>query len=164
MRNIYQEDFSSEDLQELQGEKSAPSASRPVRPAKQAPPPIKKSVIAPKQPTAPAESTQPLPYGQPGFYPQPVFYQPDANGQPVPVFYAPQPYMTAPYQQPQAPAESAAAEAVIAELAPVQAEYKRIIADNAYINECMAKGAERAGRLAQRTLDKCMKKIGFKQI
>ena len=115
MRNIYQEDFSSEDLQELQGEKSVPSASRPVRPAKQAPPPIKKSVIAPKQPTAHAESTQPLPYGQPGFYPQPVFYQPDANGQPVPVFYAPQPYMTAPYQQPQAPAESAAAEAVTAE-------------------------------------------------
>ena len=58
----------------------------------------------------------------------------------------------------------AVAEAVISELAPVQAEYKRIIADNAYINECMAKGAERAGRLAQRTLDKCMKKIGFKQI
>lgn len=60
--------------------------------------------------------------------------------------------------------KTAVGEAVVAELAPMQAEYKKIIADNAYINECMAKGAERASRLAQRTLDKCMKKIGFKQI
>ncbi|HBL40280.1 MAG TPA: tryptophan--tRNA ligase, partial [Ruminococcaceae bacterium] len=36
--------------------------------------------------------------------------------------------------------------------------------DKAYIEGCMKKGAESASRLAQRTLDKCMKKIGFKQI
>jgi tryptophanyl-tRNA synthetase len=58
----------------------------------------------------------------------------------------------------------AVGEAVIEELRPLQENYKRIIADTAYVNECMAKGAERASRLAQRTLDKCMKKIGFKQI
>ena len=58
----------------------------------------------------------------------------------------------------------AVGEAVIEELRPLQENYKRIIADTAYINECMAKGAASASRLAQRTLDKCMKKIGFKQI
>lgn len=58
----------------------------------------------------------------------------------------------------------AVAQAVIDELRPVQENYNRIIADNAYINECMAKGALSAAHLAQRTLDKCMKKIGFKQI
>lgn len=58
----------------------------------------------------------------------------------------------------------AVAQSVIDELAPIQQRYKEIITDNAYINECMAKGAASASRLAQRTLDKCMKKIGFKQI
>ena len=58
----------------------------------------------------------------------------------------------------------AVAESVIEELRPLQENYKRFINDTAYLNECMAKGAERASRLAQRTLDKCMKKIGFKQI
>ncbi len=60
--------------------------------------------------------------------------------------------------------KAAVGEAVCAELAPLQSEYKKIMADPAYINECMAKGAERASHLAKRTLDKCMKKIGFKQI
>lgn len=110
MRNIYHEDFSSEDLQELKPDSRAsaptdrPSPERPVRHAKQAPPPIQKKVVAPRQPSAPAENAPPMPYGQPPFYPQPVFYQPDANGQPVPVFYAPQPYMPVPYPQPAEPA------------------------------------------------------------
>ncbi len=111
MRNIYQDDFSSEDLQELSidGKASAsprndkPASEKNVRYAKQAPPPIKKTVIANKQPSAPEQNIPPVPYGQPAFYPQPMFYQPDANGQPVPVFYAPQPFIPAPYQQPTAP-------------------------------------------------------------
>ncbi len=58
----------------------------------------------------------------------------------------------------------AVAEAVIEELRPVRENYDRIIGDKAYIEDCMKKGAQSASRLAQRTLDKCMKKIGFKQI
>lgn len=56
------------------------------------------------------------------------------------------------------------AEAVIEETREVRENYARIIADNAFINECMAKGAEKAQRISQRTLDKVMKKVGFKQI
>lgn len=58
----------------------------------------------------------------------------------------------------------AVAEAVIEELRPVRENFDRVIGDKAYIEECMKKGAESASRLAQRTLSKCMKKIGFKQI
>lgn len=57
--------------------------------------------------------------------------------------------------------KKAVGEAVVAELAPVQEKYNRFIADKAYIKECQQKGAERALRISQRTLDKAMKKIGF---
>ena len=57
--------------------------------------------------------------------------------------------------------KKAVGEAVVAELAPVQEKYNRLIADKAYIKECQQKGAERALRISQRTLDKAMKKIGF---
>lgn len=57
--------------------------------------------------------------------------------------------------------KKAVGEAVVAELAPVQEKYNRLIADKAYIMECQQKGAERALRISQRTLDKAMKKIGF---
>lgn len=100
MRNIYQDDFHTENQKNEDTVKNAPK--RPVRPAKQAPPPIKKSVIAGKTPNAPENGSQGIPYSQPAFYPQPVFYQPDANGQPVPVYYAPvpaQPFAPAPYPQ-----------------------------------------------------------------
>ncbi len=60
--------------------------------------------------------------------------------------------------------KSAVAQAVVEELRPVREEYGRIIADKAYINECAAKGAEKAGRLAGRTLGKVMKKVGFMQL
>ena len=60
--------------------------------------------------------------------------------------------------------KAAVAEAVIEELRPVRENFDRIIGDKAYIEDCMKKGAESASRLAQRTLSKCMKKIGFKQI
>ncbi|MBO5896833.1 MAG: tryptophan--tRNA ligase [Clostridia bacterium] len=57
--------------------------------------------------------------------------------------------------------KTAVGEAVVNELAPVQARYKELIADKKYLEECMAKGAEFATRLSQRTLDKVMKKVGF---
>lgn len=57
--------------------------------------------------------------------------------------------------------KKAVGEAVIEELKPVQENFKRIMADKAYLVECQKKGAEIAARIAQRTLDKAMKKIGF---
>lgn len=57
--------------------------------------------------------------------------------------------------------KKAVGEAVIEELRPVQENFKRLMADKAYLVECQKKGAETASRIAQRTLDKVMKKIGF---
>lgn len=59
--------------------------------------------------------------------------------------------------------KAAVAEAVVEELRPLQAEYARLISDKAYLTECAAKGAEKASRIADRTVKKCMKKIGFWQ-
>lgn len=55
------------------------------------------------------------------------------------------------------------AEAVIEELRPLQEEYSRLINDKAYLTDCARQGAEKAGRIADRTVKKCMKKIGFWQ-
>ena len=60
--------------------------------------------------------------------------------------------------------KSAVAEAVVAELAPVKETFDRLIADKAYLNECMAKGAEQAARVANKTLRKVMRKVGFYQL
>ena len=57
--------------------------------------------------------------------------------------------------------KKAVGEAVVEELRPVQENFKRLMADKAYLSECQKKGAESAARIAQRTLDKAMKKIGF---
>ena len=57
--------------------------------------------------------------------------------------------------------KTAVGEAVVAELEPIQAKYKQIINEKAYLAECMKNGAEAATRLSQRTLDKVMKKVGF---
>lgn len=99
MKNIYQEDFSDESISKQAEKAEGTAVQKPVRNARQAPPPIRKTVISSKQPPAPEQNAPAAPYGQPGFYPQPVFYQPDANGQPVPVFYAPQPFMAPPAPQ-----------------------------------------------------------------
>ncbi|MBR2942499.1 MAG: hypothetical protein IKB82_03785 [Clostridia bacterium] len=48
-------------------------------------------------------------------------------------------------------------------LAPIQAEYARIIKDKAYMESVYRTGAERAGRIAERTVQKLMKKIGYVQ-
>lgn len=59
--------------------------------------------------------------------------------------------------------KAAVAEAVVEELRPVQTEFAKLVNDKAYLTECAAKGAERASRIADRTVKKCMKKIGFWQ-
>lgn len=53
------------------------------------------------------------------------------------------------------------AEAVIAELAPVQARYSEILADKAYLESVMQSGAERASRIAAKTMRKVHKKLGL---
>lgn len=55
----------------------------------------------------------------------------------------------------------AVAESVIAELAPIQAEYTRLLADKAYLTDILKDGAERADHIARRTLAKVYKKIGL---
>jgi tryptophanyl-tRNA synthetase len=55
----------------------------------------------------------------------------------------------------------AVADAVIEMLRPIQAEAKRILADKAYLQSVYVDGAERAGRIARKTLRKVYKKVGF---
>lgn len=55
------------------------------------------------------------------------------------------------------------ADAVIAAFAPIQAEYTRLIQDKAYLNQVAKTNAARAQALAQRTLNKVYKKVGFFQ-
>lgn len=57
--------------------------------------------------------------------------------------------------------KNAVAAALVAELEPIQAEYRRLVADKAYISECARDGAARAQAIAGRTLEKAMKKMGF---
>ena len=59
--------------------------------------------------------------------------------------------------------KKAVGEAVVAELEPVQKKYNELIKDKAYLQECWTNGADFASRLAGRTLNKAMKKIGFVQ-
>lgn len=54
-------------------------------------------------------------------------------------------------------------EAVVAFLEPVQAKYRKIAADKAYLNEVMKKGAEKAAYVARKTLSKVYRKVGFIQ-
>ena len=55
----------------------------------------------------------------------------------------------------------AVGEAVVEELRPVQEKFKQYMNDKAYLTECQKNGAEFASRIAGRTLNKAMKKIGF---
>ena len=54
-----------------------------------------------------------------------------------------------------------AADAVIAALEPLQAEFKRLINDKAYLMGVLNSSAEKAAYLASKTLRKVQKKIGF---
>ena len=58
----------------------------------------------------------------------------------------------------------AVAEVTADALAPVQAEYARILADMAYVDEVLKSGAERASRLANRTVSKVYRKVGLLQL
>jgi len=55
----------------------------------------------------------------------------------------------------------AVGEAVVEALRPIREESLRIIADKAYLRDVYRAGAEKAGRIAGRTLRKVYKKIGF---
>ena len=57
--------------------------------------------------------------------------------------------------------KSAVTDATIETLAPIQAEFTRLMADKAYLESVYRTGAQRAGSLAERTLQKLMKKIGY---
>ena len=46
-------------------------------------------------------------------------------------------------------------------LAPVQAEFARLMNDKAYLEDVMIKGADAAARDAYRTMSKVRRKIGF---
>ena len=53
------------------------------------------------------------------------------------------------------------ADCVIAALEPMQAEYKRLIADKAYLQSVLDENAKTASYLANKTLRKVQKKVGF---
>lgn len=55
----------------------------------------------------------------------------------------------------------AVAEAVIAELQPIQERFRQYIEDKSYLEKCYAEGAQKALAISSRTLDKVMKKVGF---
>ena len=57
--------------------------------------------------------------------------------------------------------KSAVTDVTIETLAPIQAEFERIMKDKKYMETVYRQGAERAGYLAERTLQKFMKKIGY---
>ena len=60
--------------------------------------------------------------------------------------------------------KGAVAEAVVEELRPVQEEFARLMGDKAYLEKCAKEGAEKASRIAYKTLSKVMRKVGFWQV
>ena len=57
--------------------------------------------------------------------------------------------------------KAAATDVTIETLAPIQAEFARVMKDKKYMEEVYREGAQRAGAIAERTLQKLMKKIGY---
>ena len=57
--------------------------------------------------------------------------------------------------------KDAVADAVIAELEPIQKRFAEIFSDKAFLNETMTRNAEQAARLADRTLQKVRRKVGL---
>ena len=57
----------------------------------------------------------------------------------------------------------AVGEAVADKLAPLQSEQQKILSDKDYLNGVLASGAEKAYKVAHKTLSKVYKKIGFYQ-
>ena len=58
----------------------------------------------------------------------------------------------------------AVAETTADALAPVQAEYNRILADKSYVDGVLKDGAARAARIANRTVSKVYRKVGLLQL
>ena len=57
--------------------------------------------------------------------------------------------------------KTAVGQACCEKLIPVQEEYRRILADKAYLGEVMKKGADEASYYARKTLSKVRRKLGF---
>ncbi len=57
--------------------------------------------------------------------------------------------------------KTAVGEACCEKLIPVQEEYRRILADKAYLEQVMKRGAEEASYYARKTLSKLRRKLGF---
>jgi tryptophanyl-tRNA synthetase len=57
--------------------------------------------------------------------------------------------------------KQAVGEAVADKLAPVQAEFERLMADKAHVEAAVKLGAEKAAAISARTLQKAYKKVGF---
>ncbi len=57
--------------------------------------------------------------------------------------------------------KEAVAEAVINEIKPIQEKYKELSADKSYIDSVIKNGAEKASYIANKTLKKVKKKVGF---
>ena len=57
--------------------------------------------------------------------------------------------------------KAAVTDVTIETLAPIQAEFARVMKDKKYMEEVYREGAQRAGLIAERTLQKLMKKIGY---
>ncbi|MBP1569820.1 MAG: tryptophan--tRNA ligase, partial [Oscillospiraceae bacterium] len=57
--------------------------------------------------------------------------------------------------------KQAVGEAVAEHLAPIRDNYSRYLSEKTYLEDCYRKGAEQAERIAQRTIDKMYKKVGF---
>lgn len=57
--------------------------------------------------------------------------------------------------------KKAVAEAVVEEIRPVQEEFKRLSAEKTYVDQVIKEGAEKAGYLANKTLRKVKKKVGY---
>lgn len=53
------------------------------------------------------------------------------------------------------------AEAVVEHLRPIQARYNEVVADEAYLDDVLARGAERAGEVANQTLGNCKEAMGY---
>ena len=57
--------------------------------------------------------------------------------------------------------KTAVGEAVAEELRPVREEFDRLMADKAYLEQCYKEGAEKASRIASRTMEKVKRKVGL---
>ena len=57
--------------------------------------------------------------------------------------------------------KTAVGEAVVEELAPIQARYNELMKDKAYLEKCYTEAAPRAEAIARRTLSKVMRKVGY---